>query len=107
MKYFIPKQKCCLNNFVQIPYNIFINQLIYKCEENNIRCVVVEESYTSGTSFVDGEVPCKENYSKNNHGHKEYLHILPHSVMPVLALLVVEKKHQCRNSEEVKKMDSY
>jgi putative transposase len=59
------KQKCYLNNFVQIPYNILINQLIYKCEENNIRCVVVEESYTSGTSFVDGETPCKENYSKN------------------------------------------
>jgi putative transposase len=27
--------------------------------------LTTEESYTSGTSFLDGEVPCKENYDKS------------------------------------------
>jgi putative transposase len=58
------KQKCHIPNFVQIPYNMIINQLAYKCEENGIRFITTEESYTSGTSFLDGELPCKENYNK-------------------------------------------
>jgi putative transposase len=52
-------------NFVQIPYNIFINQLKYKAENNGINFIVTEESYTSGTSFLDEELPVKENYNKN------------------------------------------
>jgi transposase, IS605 OrfB family, central region len=51
--------------FVQIPYDMFINQLKYKCEEVGIKLIVTEESYTSGTSFLDGEAPTKENYNKN------------------------------------------
>ena len=58
------KQKCYLKNFIQIPYNILIDQITYKCEENGIKCITTNESYTSGTSFVDGELPCKENYDK-------------------------------------------
>ena len=52
-------------SFVQIPYDMFINQLKYKCEEVGIKLIVTEESYTSGTSFLDGEAPTKENYNKN------------------------------------------
>jgi putative transposase len=50
--------------FVQIPYNSFIEKLKYKCEDKGIKLVVTEESYTSGTSFLDGELPVKENYNK-------------------------------------------
>lgn len=52
-------------NFIYIPYDIFIKQLEYKCESNNIKLIVTEESYTSGTSFLDNESPNKENYNKN------------------------------------------
>ena len=37
----------------------------YKAEEVGIKVVVTEESYTSGTSFLDGEEPIKENYNKS------------------------------------------
>ena len=50
--------------FVSIPYNMLKNQLEYKCKLNNIQIVFTEESYTSGTSFIDGEFPIKENYHK-------------------------------------------
>lgn len=50
--------------FVQIPYDKFINKLQYKCEDVGIRFITHEESYTSGTSFLDGELPVKENYNK-------------------------------------------
>ncbi len=51
--------------FVQIPYDMFIKQLQYKCEEVGIKVMLTEESYTSGTSFLDGETPTKENYDKS------------------------------------------
>ena len=51
--------------FVYIPYNIFIKQLEYKCQDYGIRFMTTEENYTSGTSFLDGEIPCKENYDKS------------------------------------------
>jgi len=38
--------------------------LQYKCENNGIRCIFTDESYTSGTSFIDGEYPDKELYDK-------------------------------------------
>ena len=52
-------------NFVQIPYQTFIQQLKYKCIEAGIQFIEVEESYTSGTSFLDNELPIKENYNKS------------------------------------------
>jgi putative transposase len=51
-------------NFVGIPYELLIQQLKYKCEDVGINFIETEESYTSGTSFLDGEMPCKENYNK-------------------------------------------
>jgi putative transposase len=44
---------------------LFIQQLQYKCEEAGINVVVTEESYTSGTSLLDGEAPIKGNYKKS------------------------------------------
>jgi putative transposase len=52
-------------SFVEIPYGILTRQLEYKCQEVGIKLVMTEESYTSGTSFLDGEMPCKENYDKS------------------------------------------
>jgi putative transposase len=51
-------------NFVFIPYEMLIQQLKYKCEDVGINFIETEESYTSGTSFLEGELPCKENYNK-------------------------------------------
>ena len=52
-------------NFVYIPYETFINKLEYKCESIGINLIKTEESYTSGTSFLDNELPIKENYDKS------------------------------------------
>ena len=53
-----------MQNFAYIPYDMFIKMLSYKCENNGIKFATCEESYTSGTSFVDNEAPVKENYDK-------------------------------------------
>ena len=54
-----------MQNFTYIPYEIFIQMLAYKCENNGIKFIEHEESYTSGTSFVDNEDSIKENYNKS------------------------------------------
>lgn len=64
------KQECRLGDkttqtFTFIPYDILIKQLEYKCNECGIQFVTKEESYTSGTSFLDNEEPIKENYNKS------------------------------------------
>lgn len=51
--------------FVNIPYQSFLSKLAYKCQEANIDLILTEESYTSGTSFLDNELPTKENYNKS------------------------------------------
>ena len=58
------KQGSNLKNFVQIPVFSIIGKLEYKCQDANIKFVTVEEPYTSGTSFMDDELPVKENYDK-------------------------------------------
>jgi putative transposase len=50
-------------NFVCIPHDKLINKIIYKAENIGIKCIVVEEDYTSGTSFLDNELPIEENYN--------------------------------------------
>lgn len=52
-------------SFVGIPHQMFINQIIYKAEDVGIKVILTEESYTSGTSFLDNELPIKENYNKS------------------------------------------
>lgn len=53
-----------MQNFTYIPYELFIQMLAYKCENNGIKFIENEEAYTSGTSFLDNEDPVKENYNK-------------------------------------------
>ena len=57
------KQNSKMKNFIQVPYNLFIQKLAYKCQEVGIELILTEESYTSGTSFLDDELPTKENYN--------------------------------------------
>ena len=68
------KQECKIGNttqkFVHIPYDNFISKLKYKCEENGIKLIITEESYTSGTSFIDNELPIKENYNKSRRKYR-------------------------------------
>lgn len=59
-----PMHKKTNQQFIMIPYDMLIGQLEYKCKDNGINFVTTEESYTSGTSFLDNEIPCKENYHK-------------------------------------------
>lgn len=51
--------------FISIPHSKLIQQIEYKAKIVGINVIVTEESYTSGTSFLDNEVPVKDNYNKN------------------------------------------
>lgn len=51
--------------FVSIPYQMLLQQLQYKCENVGIKYIEIEENYSSGTSFLDGEEPIKQNYDKS------------------------------------------
>ena len=59
------KQKSKLKNFVALPIFKLIQFLKYKCELNGIKLIEINETYTSGTSFIDNEKPIKDNYNKN------------------------------------------
>jgi putative transposase len=52
-------------NFISIPYDKLIDKVKYKAEDVGINVIINEESYTSGTSFLDLEEPIKENYNKS------------------------------------------
>jgi len=51
--------------FIMIPFNMLLWHLEYKCQNVGIKFILTEESYTSGTSFLDGEDPVKKNYDKS------------------------------------------
>ena len=53
-----------LKNFVQVPLFRLIEMIKYKAELAGITFIQVEESYTSGTSFLDNELPTKTFYNK-------------------------------------------
>lgn len=57
-------------DFINIPYYSFIQKIQYKAKDFGIQVIVIEESYTSGTSFLDNELPIKENYNKNRRKHR-------------------------------------
>ena len=57
-------------NFISIPYCSFIQKVQYKAEEFGIKVIITEESYTSGTSFLDNELPTKENYNKSRRKYR-------------------------------------
>ena len=56
--------------FVTIPHKKLIDQIVYKAQLQGIRVICTEESYTSGTSFLDGEAPVKEFYDKKRRVHR-------------------------------------
>jgi len=69
------KQGCSLGkrinqHFVQIPHQRFIEMIKYKADECGIEVILTEESYTSGTSFIDNELPVKKNYNKSRRVHR-------------------------------------
>ena len=59
-----------LRNFVQIPLFRLINMIKYKAELAGITFIQVNESYTSGTSFLDNELPTKEFYDKSRRKYR-------------------------------------
>ena len=54
-----------LKNFVQVPLFRLIEMIQYKAKLAGITFIQVNESYTSGTSFLDNELPTKEYYDNN------------------------------------------
>lgn len=56
--------------FVQIPFAKLIEMIQYKAEECGIAVILTEESYTSGTSFIDNEEPTKAFYNKSRRIHR-------------------------------------
>lgn len=51
--------------FVGIPHQRLIEMLQYKAETVGLNIIITEESYTSGSSFIDNEEPIKKNYDKS------------------------------------------
>lgn len=60
-------------NFIGIPHNRMIEILKYKANFKGITVITTNESYTSQTSFLDGEKPCKEN----GNYHRRLKHLSP------------------------------
>jgi putative transposase len=50
--------------FVSIPHQKLIDKICYKAQLCGIQVILTEESYTSGTSFLDNELPEKSYYNK-------------------------------------------
>lgn len=57
-------------SFVSIPHQKLIGKIIYKARSVGINVIITEESYTSGTSFLDEELPKKEFYDKKRRIHR-------------------------------------
>jgi putative transposase len=56
--------------FIFIPHNRLIEMIQYKAKDIEIEVILTEESYTSGTSFLDNELPTKANYNKSRRIHR-------------------------------------
>lgn len=56
--------------FVQIPYDKYIKLLTYKAQEQGILVYITDESFTSGTSFLDNELPTRDFYNKKRRVHR-------------------------------------
>ncbi len=52
-------------SFVGIPQKRFIEMIQYKAQDIGLNVILQEESYTSGTSFLDREEPVRDNYDKS------------------------------------------
>lgn len=51
-------------NFIGIPHQVMVNRIKYKANLEGIVVIETEESYTSQTSFLDHEMPVRENGDK-------------------------------------------
>lgn len=56
--------------FVSIPHQKLIDKICYKAQLSGIRVILTEESYTSGASFLDNELPEKTYYNKKRRVHR-------------------------------------
>lgn len=59
------QEKKHMQNFTYIPYEMVLEQLKYKCENTGIKYIETNEAFTSSTSYLDDEMPVKENYNKD------------------------------------------
>ena len=59
-----PLSRVVNQTFVGLPHTRLINMVQYKAQNMGINVILTEESYTSGTSFLDNELPVKANYNK-------------------------------------------
>ena len=57
-------------SFVQIPHQKLIEKIMYKARTRGINVILTEESYTSGTSFLDSESPTRECYDKKRRKYR-------------------------------------
>ena len=65
-----PMSKSVNQSFVGIPHMKFIEMVQYKAQNVGVNVILTEESYTSGTSFLDNEEPVKDNYNKVRRIHR-------------------------------------
>ena len=52
-------------SFTAIPHKMLIEMIQYKGKLEGLEIIITEESYTSGTSYLDREAPVKENYNRS------------------------------------------
>ncbi len=57
-------------NFISIPFQHFYSLVETKCKYHNIKYTLVDEKYTSGTSFFDDEPPTRIYYNKKRRVYK-------------------------------------
>lgn len=57
-------------NFLQIPFNQFIEMVQYKAKIKGIKVMLVNEAYTSQTSYLDNEMPTKKFGDPSRRGGK-------------------------------------
>ena len=69
-KYNSSMSKNVNQSFVGIPHMRFIEMVQYKAQNVGLNVILTEESYTSGTSFLDNEDPIKANYDKSRRIHR-------------------------------------
>ena len=65
-----PLSKKVNQTFVGLPHQRMIEMISYKAEDVGIRIVKTEESFTSGTSFLDNEMPIRDYYNKSRRVHR-------------------------------------
>ena len=70
----------CRRHFAYIPFNRFISMLTYKAERVGIRVHVTEESYTSKTCVLTGELPVKHDVYSARRVKRGFLRVVSSGV---------------------------